>query len=368
GVLRLRPGCGQHHPGAHRTLRLGHGVGRQAAESSVGQRRGRREGARRFRRDHARSRRSRAAQPQGRIETRPRRPRGEIEGLRRDRPDDVGQRDRRHGPGGCRRRSRFDDGLPGRDGGDARPARLRRGPRGDRQSRLARASGPARPREKQAARPPIRRARDRADRGTGEVIGRLETIPWRSRRESPGGVCMARFRVLAVLAAASAATLSSPAAAQAPPSPYDVTTYSVVWTVPAAKNVRVVRGTRYTEDGASALTLDVTYPSGGDAAKRWPAVVFVNGVGGKLNEWEIYKSWARLAAAHGIAGITAESDPANPAASVRALFAYLAKEGAALRIDSSRLAVWACSGNVRAALPLLMDGSAAGIRAAAILY
>jgi tetratricopeptide (TPR) repeat protein len=179
---------------------------------------------------------------------------------------------------------------------------------------------------------------------------------------------MARLRILAVLAAASAATLSSPAAAQAPPSPYDVTTYSVVWTVPAAKNVRVVRGTRYTEDGASAQTLDVTYPSGGDAAKRLPAVVFVNGVGGKLNEWEIYKSWARLVAAHGIAGITAESDPANPAASVRALFAYLAKEGAALRIDSSRLAVWACSGNVRPALPLLMDGTAAGIRAAAILY
>jgi tetratricopeptide (TPR) repeat protein len=67
-------------------------------------------------------------------------------------------------------------------------------------------------------------------------------------------------------------------------------------------------------------------------------------------------------------GITAESDPARPAESVRALLAHLAKEGASLRIDSSRLAVWACSGNVSAAVPLLMDGAAPGVRAAAILY
>jgi Flp pilus assembly protein TadD len=180
---------------------------------------------------------------------------------------------------------------------------------------------------------------------------------------------MTRFRLLAVLAAATAATLASSAAdAQGPPSPYDVTTYSVVWTVPGMKNVRAVRGTRYAGEGSSALTLDVTYPSGGDASTRWPAVVFVNGVGGKLNEWEIYKSWARLMAAHGIAGITAESDPGKPSDSVRALFAYLAKEGAALHLDSSRLAAWACSGNVTAALPFLMDGAPPGVRAAAILY
>ena len=181
---------------------------------------------------------------------------------------------------------------------------------------------------------------------------------------------MARFRLFAAAAAfaASLVSLASPVAAQSPPSPYDVTTYPVVWTVPGAKDVRVARGTRYAGEGAGILTLDVTYPSGGDASTRWPAVIFVNGVGGKLNEWEIYKSWARLVAAHGIAGVTAESDPGKPAESVRALFAHLAKEGAGLRLDSSRLAVWACSANVRAALPLLMDGAPAGVRAAAILY
>lgn len=178
---------------------------------------------------------------------------------------------------------------------------------------------------------------------------------------------MTASRLFAALAAASAASAAAAVAAQSP-SPYDVTTYSVVWTVPEAKHTRVVRNVRYAGEGSGALVMDLAYPSGGDASTRWPAVVFVNGVGGKLNEWEIYKSWARLVAAHGLVGITAESDPGKPAESVRALFAYLGTESAALRIDSSRLAVWACSGNVSAALPLLMDRAPAGIRAAVILY
>jgi tetratricopeptide (TPR) repeat protein len=180
---------------------------------------------------------------------------------------------------------------------------------------------------------------------------------------------MTASRLFAALAAAAASAASAAAlvAAQSP-SPYDVTTYSVVWTVPEAKHTRVVRNVRYAGEGPGALVMDLTYPSGGDASTRWPAVVFVNGVGGKLNEWEIYKSWARLVAAHGLVGITAESDPVKPAESIRTLFAYLGKESAALRIDSSRLAVWACSGNVSAALPFLMDAEPAGIRAAVILY
>jgi tetratricopeptide (TPR) repeat protein len=166
----------------------------------------------------------------------------------------------------------------------------------------------------------------------------------------------------------ASALVTAVGAGQTPPSPYDVTTYPVVWTVPEAKNVKVVRGVRYAGEGAGALVLDLAYPSGGGAAARWPAVVFVNGVGGKLNDWEIYRSWARLAAAHGLVGVTAESDPGNPAESVRALFAYLVRESAALKIDASRLAVWACSANVTAALPFLMDGAPAGVRAAVILY
>jgi hypothetical protein len=123
---------------------------------------------------------------------------------------------------------------------------------------------------------------------------------------------MAGSRSRMALTVVSAMFVTAGAAGQTPPSPYDVTTYSVVWTVPEAKNAKVVRGVRYAGEGANALVLDLAYPSGGDAAARWPAVVFINGVGGKLNDWEIYRSWARLAAAHGLVGVTAESDPGNP--------------------------------------------------------
>ena len=179
---------------------------------------------------------------------------------------------------------------------------------------------------------------------------------------------MAGSRIRIAFTVASAVFIAARGEGQSAPSPYDVTTYPVVWTVPEAKNAKVVRGVKYAGEGASALVLDLAYPSGGNASARWPAVVFVNGVGGKLNDWEIYRSWARLAAAHGLVGITAESDPGKPAESVLALFAYLAREGAALKIDASRLAVWACSANVTAALPFLMDGAPAGVRAAVILY
>lgn len=179
---------------------------------------------------------------------------------------------------------------------------------------------------------------------------------------------MAASRLRIAFTIGSIVFVAARGAGQPAASPYDVTTYPVVWTVPEAKNAKLVRGVKYAGEGAAAFVLDLAYPNGGDDRTRWPAVVFVNGVGGKLNDWEIYRSWARLVAAHGLVGITAESDPAKPAESVRALFAYLGKESTALRLDSSRLAVWACSANVRAALPLLMDGAPAGVRAAVILY
>ena len=81
-----------------------------------------------------------------------------------------------------------------------------------------------------------------------------------------------RVRIALLLASAF---VVAPVSGQTPPSAYDVTTYSVVWTVPEAKNAKVVRGVRYSGEGAGALVLDLAYPSGGGAAARWPAVVLV---------------------------------------------------------------------------------------------
>jgi dienelactone hydrolase len=175
---------------------------------------------------------------------------------------------------------------------------------------------------------------------------------------------MGRIRDALLLAVLVPAVL--PASAQQPTRPHDVTTYPVVVSVPGMDETRVARGIHYAGEGDRALTLDVTYP-GGAARARWPAVVFVNGVGGRLNDWEIYKSWARLVAAHGLAAVTFEADRVEPAESVRAAFAYLASHAGELSLEKTRVAAWSCSGNVRAALPVVMD-EATGVKAAVFLY
>ena len=112
-------------------------------------------------------------------------------------------------------------------------------------------------------------------------------------------------RRLAVLLAASAALALTPALrAQPAPNPYDVTTFPVVVTENGAADVAITR-----ETWGDGLGLEVTRPAKAPANAKLPAVVFVNGVGGKLQEWEIYRSWARLVAARGLAGVTFEAKP-----------------------------------------------------------
>jgi tetratricopeptide (TPR) repeat protein len=102
-------------------------------------------------------------------------------------------------------------------------------------------------------------------------------------------------------------------------------------------------------------------------------LVFVSGFGDDprrpLKSWEIYRSWMRTVAARGWIGLMGETDPADVPGSLAALAAFLASRGAELGVDASRLAVWACSANVRGALPFVQSaGAPAGLRAAALLY
>jgi hypothetical protein len=110
--------------------------------------------------------------------------------------------------------------------------------------------------------------------------------------------------------AVQAFLLATPLSAQ-PADPLDVTTYPVVLSAPGMSDVTVTQAT-----WGDGLAMEVARPSRPAGAKL-PAVVFVNGVGGRLNEWEIYRSWARLVAAHGLAGVTFEGDRSKPAETMR---------------------------------------------------
>ena len=149
----------------------------------------------------------------------------------------------------------------------------------------------------------------------------------------------------------------------------DVTRYGVVWRVPAMSAVEVEAGLDF-GDGERRFDLyrppaSARQPGAGHAAV--PAIVFVNVTGARFQDWEIYRDWARLVAAHGIAGIVYQSDPADGARSLDALFTHLRGHAAGLGIDPARIAVWACSANVSLALPW-MNGARRPEVAAAVLY
>lgn len=155
-----------------------------------------------------------------------------------------------------------------------------------------------------------------------------------------------------------------------PVSPLTPTLYGVVYDVPATKNVKLKPDVPY----SGGLTLDIYMPPEAKATERRPAVIFLNAIGDapnqqKVKHWEIYRSFPRLVAAHGLVGISMEADGARIQENLRELFAFLEKDGAKHGIDATRLGVYAASANVtQSTIYLMSDAASKGIRAAALYY
>lgn len=153
-------------------------------------------------------------------------------------------------------------------------------------------------------------------------------------------------------------------------SPLDATNWGVVYDIPATKNVKVKTDVPYSGD----LKIDIYLPPNAKPNDKFPAVIFLNAIGDapnqpKVKSWEIYKSFPRLIAAHGMVGISMESDGARIQESLRALFDFLAKDGAKHGIDGTRLGVYAASANTTQSLVFLMSENAPkSIKAAALFY
>lgn len=158
-----------------------------------------------------------------------------------------------------------------------------------------------------------------------------------------------------------------------PQSPINPTSWGVVYDVPATKNVKVKKDVGYLKSGNRNLTIDVYTPPDFKTGERRPAVIFLNAIGdipgNEVKNWEIYKSFPRLIAAHGMVGISMDADGERIQESLRGLFNFLEKEGAAHGIDANRLGVYAASANTTQSIIYLMgDNASKGIRAAALFY
>ena len=161
--------------------------------------------------------------------------------------------------------------------------------------------------------------------------------------------------------------------AQNNPSPLNPTVYGVVYDVPATKNVKVKTDVTYFKDERSNLTIDVYTPPDLKAGEKRPAVIFLNAIGDrpddKIKNWEIYKSFPRLVAAHGLVGISMDADGTRIQESLRSMFDFLGKEGAKHGIDANSLGVYAASANTTQSLVYLMSDTASkNIKAAALFY
>ena len=145
----------------------------------------------------------------------------------------------------------------------------------------------------------------------------------------------------------------------------EITRKPVLCQIPGMDAVRVRRDVPYRTTSAGILTMDLYLPPGLPSGSGRPAVIFVSGysdvgieamLGSKLKEWESYIGWGKLTAASGLVGITYSAT--EPAGDVAALVEHIRHDADSLGIDQSRIALWACSGNVPLALSLLIEQAA----------
>jgi hypothetical protein len=121
----------------------------------------------------------------------------------------------------------------------------------------------------------------------------------------------------------------------------------------------------------TSLFMDVYYPA--HVIQPCPAVIIVAGypdpghqklLGCRFKETGSSVSWAQLIAASGIACITYSNK--EPVADFHTLLEYIHQHRAPLKIDASKIGLWASSGNVPLALSALNDTS--DLKCAALLY
>ena len=173
------------------------------------------------------------------------------------------------------------------------------------------------------------------------------------------------------------ALLSVTAAGQTIPAPersqLDPAFWGVIYDLPATKRVTVKRDVTYFTSPAGAQTVDVYTPPDAKAGAKLPAVIFLNAIGDrpgdKVKNWGIYSTWPRLVAAHGMVGISMDAEGERIQDSLKAVFEFLARDGAKHGIDADRLGVYAASANTTGSwIYLHSEGVHKGIRAAAMFY
>jgi hypothetical protein len=144
----------------------------------------------------------------------------------------------------------------------------------------------------------------------------------------------------------------------------EVVRKTAVLELPGMAEIEVKSEVRYGEGG----TFDLYVAANVAPA---PTVLFVYGFPDArfaqgLRKMGAYASWGRLLAASGMNAVAYSY--VDPVRDLAALLGHVRENAGSLGVDTSRLGIWAASGNVPTALHLLMSQPPDAFRAAALLY
>jgi hypothetical protein len=137
---------------------------------------------------------------------------------------------------------------------------------------------------------------------------------------------------------------------------------------PTSPAVHVRTDLPFDTAGGARLAMDVYQLPRTREARARPALIFFNRAVGPDRRGQLYAGWARTAASQGLVGVVPDLREGTEARDFEALLRYLTIHGPALGIDTAAIAVYAASGNVFTALPLLERPSLTAVHAAVIYY
>ncbi len=151
----------------------------------------------------------------------------------------------------------------------------------------------------------------------------------------------------------------------------DITTIRVVYQIPAMEKVSIKQELVYKTTDGKDLTFDAYYPPDFKGETRLPVVILVLGYADdvfskKLKDWEVYKDWAKLFAAFGMAAINYSTQ--QPAMDIDDLILHIRENAEDLKLDENSIGIWSCSGNVLTALSVLMDERKEHLKCAILYY
>jgi hypothetical protein len=137
--------------------------------------------------------------------------------------------------------------------------------------------------------------------------------------------------------------------------------------LPAAGTVAISRDVQYGTVDTTKLRMDVYRSSSARGAA--PAIIFFNrAFGAKERGFAFYTAWAQVAASKGLVAILPDLREASAQQDFQQLIAHVTEHAATYGVDREAIAVYAGSGNVYTAFPIVEDPKQTAIKAAVMFY